>query len=560
MAVCGTGQQRKPPPLLSDPPIRSSHHPNDCSTTRTQLSFSTRILQSSLVYSPLPAINMLGRLLVLCVVLLGACVPAHSQSPTPFFSLPFTTAPSAAAAGTAQYGWEQYDQSDVACGISQYHQGLITFAGGPGDTPASAPPTVTPYGNPQYLNLSASSGPYSVDSVLPVIFGNSSAGGWSVEVTFKPTLQEQFAKIIDIGSTRTGTSNTCNNDFYFGWDFDSQNMAVGMCDSIGGSNGNNDFGGTYVAGQWYHVVVVLAQLGNGSTLGNGQGTWTIYVNGANVGQLVNTSYPIAAVRQNAMIANSNWGDNLWAGLLDTFNVYDVPLTSTQVASLSTAALGSSTPTLACTAISNATTVPTSAVYYSNYFSNNPITALNLGTSATYQWVDSDPLDAGTTAQTLHTGLLLLNGTTNAGGFANMTATSGASAVGTTALGPVGGTGTGSISDGTLGWSFEVVYKPFQIDGYGKLYDITNGAGGGGIDDLIYGYNGGSGDYECDYVVGSASDNVQLILSPAGPTASTLKFNVWYRQRSNNTAAHTHQLCANSCSTVTHARCDWPYCV
>ena len=459
------------------------------------------------------------RLAVFLALLAASSVSA--QTPAPFFSLTFATEPAAATAGTASYGWQPSDASDAACGIAQYHQGLITLEGGQGYTTADVPPTLPPYAEPQFLNLSAATGPYSVDSVLPVIFGPSTAGGWSVEVTFKPTLQGQFSKLIDIGSTRT--SGSCNNDFYLGWTQDTQTMSTGSCDSTGASNGNNDFGGTWVPGQWYHVVFVIAQLGNGSTLGNGQGNWTMYVNGVQSVTLTNTFYPVAAVRQNAMIGNSNWGDQLWAGWLDTFNVYDAALTATQAANLSSVALGSSTPTLACTATSTATTVPTSAMYYSNTFDTNPITALGL-TSPTYQWTSADPLDSSNAAL-LHSGLILLNGTSNAGGYANMTATSGPSAVASYPLGPVGGQGTGSISDGTLGWSFEVVYKAFAINSYAKIYDLTNGAGGGGIDDIIYGYNGGSGDFEVDYDPAAATN--QQILSPAGPSAATLQLNTWY---------------------------------
>ena len=465
-------------------------------------------------------------LVVACLLLLSASVSVSAQ--TPFFSLTFTTDPRAAANlsdTAAGYGWEQYDQSDVACGISQYHQGLISLAGGPPDTPATVPPTVDTYGAPQYLNLSASSGPYTVGTVLPVIFGPSTGGSWSVEVTFKPGIQEQWGKIIDIGSTRTNSN--CNNDFYLGWQQDSQTMATGMCDSTGASNGNNDFAGTWVAGQWYHTVIVVQQLGDGATLGNGQGNWTLYRNGVQQAVLSNTSYPLAAERQNAMIGNSNWGDFLWSGLIDTFNVYDVALSADEVATLSSVALGGTSPTLACTTPSIAITVPASAVYYSNTFSSDPITALSLS-SATYEWVPSDPTDTGELL-VLHQGLLLLNGSNPVGGFANMTATSGVSAVASYPLGPVGGLGTGSISDGTLGWSFEVLYKPFAIDNFAKVYDITNGEGLGGIDDILYGYNSNTGAYEVDYVPGvyAANGVVQQTIGAAGPSSTTFQADTWY---------------------------------
>ena len=389
---------------------------------------------------------LFARLIVFSALLASV----SAQTLTPFYALNFSSQPPAAAAGIAAYGWEQYDQSDVACGISQYHQGLIMLSGGQGYTTADVPPTLPPYADPQYLNLSAATGPYSVGSVLPVIFGNSSAGGWSIEVTFKPTLQGQYSKLIDIGSTRT--NGNCNNDFYFGWTGDSQTMSTGACDSTGASNNNNNFDGTWIPGQWYHVVFVIAQLGNGSTLGNGQGNWTVYVNGVQSLTLTDTFYPVAVVRQNAMVGNSNWGDELWAGLLDAFNVYDAALTAAEVLTLSSAALGGATPTLACTATSAATAVPAAAVYYSNTFATNPITALGVA-APTYQWVSFDPSDSNS-AQSLHQGLLLLNGTTNAGGYANLTATSGSSAVASYSLRAVGGQGTGAISDGTLGWSFE----------------------------------------------------------------------------------------------------------
>ena len=63
----------------------------------------------------------------------------------------------------------------------------------------------------------------AVLSVLPTVGGPSSgsvddgSAGWSFEFTLKPGMQSQWAKIMDLGSTRN-VSNIlqCNNDIAFG--------------------------------------------------------------------------------------------------------------------------------------------------------------------------------------------------------------------------------------------------------------------------------------------------------------------------------------------------------
>ena len=59
--------------------------------------------------------------------------------------------------------------------------------------------------------------------VLPVV-GGPSAGrfedgtaGWSFEFTVKPGMQEEWAKVMDLGSTRNASDPLqCNSDIVFG--------------------------------------------------------------------------------------------------------------------------------------------------------------------------------------------------------------------------------------------------------------------------------------------------------------------------------------------------------
>ena len=71
--------------------------------------------------------------------------------------------------------------------------------------------------------------------VLPVV-GGLSAGrledgtaGWSFEFTVKPGMEEQWAKVMDLGSTRDpNNAEQCNNDIVFGcqWSAHTPRRAV----------------------------------------------------------------------------------------------------------------------------------------------------------------------------------------------------------------------------------------------------------------------------------------------------------------------------------------------
>ena len=86
----------------------------------------------------------------------------------------------------ANYSWTNVDSTDSSA-MQQYHSGLLTLGGGPGNT----------FG-PQWVNLSASSGPNSIVNTLNTYFigglgaGDPVAGtaGLSIEIAFKPTAQQ----------------------------------------------------------------------------------------------------------------------------------------------------------------------------------------------------------------------------------------------------------------------------------------------------------------------------------------------------------------------------------
>ena len=477
-------------------------------------------------------------------------VPTSSAAaPTPFYSLPTATDPRASAGGAsvAAYGWRQYDQGDVACGLNAAHSGLLSFAGDINYNPVvfGYNASIDVVGTAQFVNLSASTGPNSVGTVLPTIGGPSAGSaasgtaGWSFEVTFKPTLQETWAKVFDLGSTRPFTAagqGQCINDLLFTWYSTGSQMGVQLCDANTNTGGQLTIAAAFTPGNWYHMVWVLQSTGTGSTAQN-QSNYYVYVNGQLTNTFAVTYYPQAVVRQNAVLALSGWGDDLWAGLVDTFNVYNVALSQSQVASLFSTSSGGLTA-VACTTPYTSSVIPSTALFYAATFDSDPRLLPSVGSYPTYGWMLTDSSDS-TDDQNKHQGLLLLNGTNPVNGFVNLAQTSGPNSISTTAMGLFGGIGTGAVSDVTLGWTIEVTFKPFKQANYAKLYDLGNGVGSGGFWDLLFGYTGGNNYYDVEVEYG----NTQWILDHSGP--NDVAYNTWYHHvwviqydLGNSTAYHS----------------------
>ena len=460
-------------------------------------------------------------------------MPNATTPIAPVYSLNFSADPRAAVGTgvTPAYTWETQDAGDVVCGISQYHQGLVLFAGSPHQSEQ--------YSDYSYINMTASSGPNAVTAPnsFPALGGTTnSAGtaalgtaGLSIEVTFKPALQETWAKLFDIGASRNSSNQgTCNADLVFGWYSNSlQFMNFEVCDPLGNGYTINNFG-PFLAGQWYHVVIVLQQLSTG------QSNWYAYVNGQVLATSPNNNFfPVAAARQWASLGKSGWDDSGWSGYVDTFNIYNQALSTAQVTSLYQGAMGPAAVTACPFTPSTTSVIPASAIYYNLNFTTNPA----VFNPPAYGWVAVDPTDTPAN-QALHTGLVNISGCIPGncnGAYINMSAPSGNHSVGLV-LGDVGGIGTGSINDGSVGWSFEYTFKAFQQVTWAKLMDLGDGVGTG-LWEIIWGWHNtdqfmnmgvifaGCQDYN-DACPNLAGGNTSL-LDDLSASSTPIQFNTWY---------------------------------
>ena len=210
--------------------------------------------------------------------------------------------------------------------------------------------------------------------------------------------------------------------------------------------------------------------------------WQLYQNGQLANSVSGTYYPQAAIRQNANLGLSGWDDPQFAGLLDTFNVYDVALSETQVAQLFQNATGGYTY-----CYSNLlSTIPPDATFFEADFTTDPATV----SDPTYVWLQVDPTD-NVANQLYHQGIIVLSGTNPVDQYVDLGLSSGPASVTSQPIQPFGGLGTGAIADSSLGWSFEIVFKSFAQSVWGKAFDFSNNAGDsgtiGGSWDVLFGW-------------------------------------------------------------------------
>jgi hypothetical protein len=450
-----------------------------------------------------------------------------STPPTPIWSLNFSSNPiptAVGANGTASYTWESVDLGDVPCNVSTYHQGLILLAGGPDVTEN--------WSDPSWVNLSATTGPNSVgNAVLPILGGPTfsngsiSAGnaGLTFEVVFKPALMETWAKLFDFGSNRATYLNiTCANDLVLGWVSNSlQYMNFEVCDASGNGISTGSFG-PFLAGQWYHVVITLQQV-NGS-LAN----WYIYSNNVLVSVTSNGPFPQGLARPWSTLGKSNWNDESWSGWIDTLNIYNQAVSPAQVQTMFTNAMGPSGAVSCAFNVSTSPDIPSSALYYELTFASNPAQT----TPAAYQWIAFDPSDT-LGNQAVHTGIVNISGCIPgncAGSYINMSASTGNHSVGKV-LGDVGGLGTGSINDNSVGWSFEYTFKPFFNTTWAKLMDLGDGNGGGVGDwEIFMGWYNNANYFDMGVIWQTTqdySDTAHAQMDDLNPATPVLSFNTWY---------------------------------
>ena len=450
-------------------------------------------------------------------------LPTTTGAPTTAYAVEFATNP--AAITPAGYSWVNYDQDDVQCGINTFHQGLVVLAD---ETQIFETDNIGLF---NYVDLGAQpnvawaisntastpNGPMS-QTLLGSTTGTGNAAGFSMEITFKPQLSTQWAKLIDLGFSRT--NGVCNQDIVFGWDNTNSQWQLDFCNGAGSETQIYDVGGIqpgtkggFVSGTWYHAVMIYQLLPTGLS------NWYVYVDNVLVSLMNNAPYPAQATRNNLWLGRSGWNDTLWSGEIDNFRVYTTALGPSQVSTLFTAAMGPA-GTAACTYTAYTTpVVPASSLFFTATFDTDPRGVGNVPSAANYGWVASD---AGDVVAGAHTGIITLNGCTAgncAGQYLNLSTASGANSIGKV-LANWGGLGTGSFDQGTVGWSFEMVWKAYSQQTWAKLMDFGLGYSGGQYE-ALFGWNAGN---QYMTVTTSTLNNNEYTLGQASPQVN---FNTWY---------------------------------
>ena len=249
--------------------------------------------------------------------------------------------------------------------------------------------------------------------------------------------------------------------------------------------------------------------------------WQLYMNSQLLNSVTGTYYPQAAVRQNANLGLSNWNDPQFAGLLDTFNVYDVALSQSQVGQLYEVATGGNSECYS----DQIGYIPPDATFFEVTFPTDPA----MTSDPTFEWLPYDPNDSAAD-QLNHRGIIVLNGTNPVSQYVDLALSSGPAAVTSHPIQSFGGLGTGSIADGSMGWSFELVFKSSAQSVWGKAFDFSNNDGNsgevGGSWDILMGWYESQQVMEVDlfYDV-SEQDAVQYVTSDPFPLDTWTHF-VW----------------------------------
>ena len=226
------------------------------------------------------------------------------------FEAAFTTDPrsSTGNAATAGYGWLASDTTDSTTQQAQ-HSGLVTFAG------AAANSTTGAFG--QYVNLSATGGPYYIGQTLPqLLIGAITPGtsplnattGWAFEVVFKATGQWPWSKVFDIGNYQPNNDQYCLQDIVFGWNGNNANqMGFQICDQFNSGQGPLPAFTTNILNTWHHMIAnVVLQT-------NGLAVYQVWLDGAIQSSSAFTTWiwPQYVQRTNALLGRSNWNDPYW---------------------------------------------------------------------------------------------------------------------------------------------------------------------------------------------------------------------------------------------------------
>ena len=188
----------------------------------------------------------------------------------------------------------------------------------------------------------------------------------------------------------------------------------------------------------------------------------------------------------------------WPPSSDAVRIYDYPLTQGQVYNLATLYNLNTPPQGTVTnptsdppagSVAPGFTAPTSGEWtlgqtlfgfqpaFNAPFQTNPSSLV--GGSTSYTWLQQDPLDAASGVQSVHQGLVTMNG--GATSFIDLTQVTGSVSIGQTlpiVFGASSGTGT------AYGWSIDLVFKPLSLQTWAKFFDLGSGAY---IDSLYLGW-------------------------------------------------------------------------
>ena len=166
---------------------------------------------------------------------------------------------------------------------------------------------------------------------MPNIGGPSSGIGarlgWSVEVSFKVSSQNQWSKILSLGIVAPAQA-TIVLGFH--------DITYSITFQVFGLNGQNTeiwVGDNWPLNVWSHVVLTM-QPGTGGTTG----TQVSYVNGTVTDVNTGTYYPDNTGRTQALLMASTWGDKCFDGYVDALRVYDYVLSPGEIQSLATLSL------------------------------------------------------------------------------------------------------------------------------------------------------------------------------------------------------------------------------
>ena len=237
----------------------------------------------------------------------------------PIFEVYFGTNPAlinGISGTTTSYSWLSVDTND-AQNVQSFHNGLLTFSGT----------------NNQYADLTKNTGANSIGTILPNIGGPGSGiggndgliAGMSIDLVVKVSSGAVASRIFSTGN------GAGNNEVYIAYD-PSGTISFTANNAAGTGTSTMTIGGVST-GVWYHVAFTL-QVSNNNGGNNGYAqSCTAYLNGVNVQQSTNCSYPPLTTRTNAFLGTSAVGVNSFAGEIDLLRVFDFALTANLTANL-----------------------------------------------------------------------------------------------------------------------------------------------------------------------------------------------------------------------------------